>query len=218
MITIKSHIEKHLKKEPFLLENIRNGMINISALARNIEPELSEKIGRKINCNAIIMAIKRMEIEEINKSRIIKKQLKKIGDLTVKSGLIDYSFKNTHEFEKLSSRFNLSQLTKTNGFHTLSKGINETTIIISENLKSIFEKSLKGIEYESKKENLSSITIQLPKQNTEISGLYYSILGIIAWRDISIIEVISTTNELTIILSEENTSAALETLIRMKNN
>ena len=45
------------------------------------------------------MAIKRMEIEEINKSRIIKKQLKKIGDLTVKSGLIDYSFKNTHEID-----------------------------------------------------------------------------------------------------------------------
>ena len=218
MITIKSHIEKHLKKEPFLLENIKNGMINISALARKIEPELSKTIGRKINTNAIIMAIKRMEIEEINKSRKIKKQLKKIGDLTVKSGLIDYSFKNTYEFEKISSQFNLSQLTKTNGFHTLSKGINETTIIISENLKSIFEKSLKGIKYESKKENLSSITIQLPKQNTEIYGLYYSILGIIAWRGISIIEVISTTNELTIILTEENTSVALDTLIKMKNN
>lgn len=218
MTTIKSHIENHIKKEPFLLENIKNGLINISALARKIEPELSTTIGRKINCNAIIMAIKRMEIEEINKSRIIKKQLKKIGDITVKSGLIDYSFKNTNEFEKISSKLNLSQLTKTNGFHTLSKGINETTIIISENLKIIFEKKMKEIEYQSKKENLSSITIQLHKQNTEIFGLYYSILGIIAWRGISIIEVISTTNELTIILKDNHVSTALESLIELKKS
>lgn len=218
MITIKNHIESQIKKEPFLLENIKNGLINISALARKLEPEISKITGRKINTNAIIMSIKRMEIDEINKSRNIKRQLKKIGALTVKSGLIDYSFKNTHEFEKTSSKFNLSQLTKTNGFHTLCKGINETTIIISKNLETVFEKNLKGIKYDTKKENLSSITIQLPKQNTEVYGLYYSILGIIAWRGISIIEVISTTNELSIILKEEHTSAALETLMKMKNN
>ncbi|MBM77076.1 MAG: aspartate kinase [Crocinitomicaceae bacterium] len=218
MITIKNHIENQLKKEPFLLENIRNGLINISSLARKIEPDLSAIIGRKVNVNAIIMAIKRMEIDEINKSRKIKKQLQKIGDITVRSGLIDYSFKNTYEFEKVSTKFNLSQLTKTNGFHTLSKGINETTIIISKNLESVFEKSLKNVACESKKENLSSISIQLPKSNTEVYGLYYSLLGIIAWKGISIVEVISTTNELTIILKEKDTASALEALMKMKNN
>ena len=77
MITIKSHIENEIRNEPFLLENIKNGMINISALARKIEPKLSRKIGRKINYNAIIMAIKRLEIKELNKSRDIKKTIKK---------------------------------------------------------------------------------------------------------------------------------------------
>jgi len=218
MITIKSHIEKRLKTQPFMLENIKNGMINISALARKIEPELSIKIGRKINTNAIIMAIKRIEIKEINKSRKIKKEIKKIGDLTIKSGLIDYCFKNTIEFEKISSKLNLGVLAKSQGFHTLSKGINETTIIISKNLQLFFEKKLKGIKYESKKENLSSITIQLPVQNTETYGLYYSLLGQIAWRGINIVEVISTTNELSIVIKEDQTSQALEALMEMKNN
>ena len=77
---------------------------------------------------------------------------------------------------------------------------------------------MKEIEYQSKKENLSSITIQLHKQNTEIFGLYYSILGIIAWRGISIIEVISTTNELTIILKDNHVSTALESLIELKKS
>ena len=217
MITIKSHIDEILKKEPFVLENIKNGLINISALARQIEPELSKIVGKKLNVNAIIMSIKRMEIEEIKKSRPLKKQLKKIGDLTVKSGLIDYSFQNTPEFEKMSSKFSMKQLTNTNGFHTLCKGVHETTVIISENLKNIFEKSLGDIPYQSRQENLASITIQLPKLNTEVTGLYHHLLGIITWRGISIIEVISTTHELTIILKEEHVSAALEALMKLKN-
>ena len=216
MITIKSHIEELLKKEPFLLENIKNGLINISALARKIEPDLSKKVGKKLNPNAIIMSVKRMEIDQLNKARPLKKQLKNIGDLTVKSGLIDYSFQNTPEFEKISSKFSLRQLTKTKGFHTLCKGVHETTVIISENLKNVFEKSLGAITYQSRQENLASITIQLPKLNTEVTGLYHHLLGMITWRGINIIEVISTTHELTIIIKEEHVSAALEALMKMK--
>ena len=216
MITLKTHIDQLIHKEPFLVENIQNGIINISALARQLEPKLSKKVGKKLNVNAIIMTIKRMEIEEIKKSRPLKKQIKKIGDLTVKSGLIDYSFQNTPEFEKMSSKFSLKQLTNTKGFHTLCKGIHETTVIISENLKSIFEKSLGDIPYLARQEDLASITIQLPKLNTEVSGLYHYLLGIITWRGISIVEVISTTHELTIILKEEHVSAALEALMKIK--
>ena len=216
MITLKTHIDQLILKEPFLVENIQNGLINISALARKLEPKLSKKVGKKLNVNAIIMTIKRMEIEEIKKSRPLKKQIKNIGDLTVKSGLIDYSFQNTPEFEKMSSKFSLKQLTNTKGFHTLCKGIHETTVIISENLKSIFEKSLGDIPYISRQEDLASITIQLPKLNTEVSGLYHYLLGIITWRGISIVEVISTTHELTIILKEEHVSAALEALMEIK--
>jgi len=216
MITLKTHIDQLIHKEPFLVENIQNGLINISALARKLEPKLSKKVGKKLNVNAIIMTIKRMEIEEIKKSRPLKKRIKNIGDLTVKSGLIDYSFQNTPEFEKMSSKFSLKQLTNTKGFHTLCKGIHETTVIISENLKSIFEKSLGDIPYISRQEDLASITIQLPKLNTEVSGLYHYLLGIITWRGISIVEVISTTHELTIILKEEHVSAALEALMEIK--
>ena len=216
MITLKTHIDQLIHKEPFLVENIQNGLINISALARKLEPKLSKKVGKKLNVNAIIMTIKRMEIEEIKKSRPLKKQIKNIGDLTVKSGLIDYSFQNTPEFEKMSSKFSLKQLTNTKGFHTLCKGIHETTVIISENLKNLFEKSLGDIPYISRQEDLASITIQLPKLNTEVSGLYHYLLGIITWRGISIVEVISTTHELTIILKEEHVSAALEALMEIK--
>ena len=59
MKTIKEHITELLKEEPFLLEGINDGIINISALSRKILPEINKLTGKKINKNAIIMAIKR---------------------------------------------------------------------------------------------------------------------------------------------------------------
>ena len=47
-------------------------------------------------------------------------------------------------------------------------------------------------------------TIKLPKENLEQSGIYYFILKQLAWADISLQEVISTTNEMTIVVKEED--------------
>ena len=65
-------------------------------------------------------------------------------------------------------------------------------------------------------DELSSITIQLPKENSNVPGLYYFLLSQIAWKGISITEVISTTNEFTIILKNEQVSLAFETLMNLK--
>lgn len=216
MITIRNLVESELRKVPFLSEYISDGIINISSLARRMEPKISSYVGRKINTNAIIMTLKRMEIEEIQKTRSLKKQLKKLGDITVRSGLIVYNFSNSEKFEKIKSKFNLSILSNSKGFHALSKGVNETTIIISENLRIVFEKNMKEISFNTKKENLASITIELPKENTQTIGLYYSILGAIAQRGLNLVEVISTTNELTVILHQHQVAEALETLMNQK--
>ena len=49
-------------------------------------------------------------------------------------------------------------------------------------------------------DNLSAISIRLPKNNSRISGLYYQIFKRFAWEGISLYEVISTTNEFTVLI------------------
>ena len=66
-------------------------------------------------------------------------------------------------------------------------------------------------------DDLSSISVQLPKESSNVPGLYYFLLSQIAWKGISITEVISTTNEFTIILKNKNVGLAFETLMKLKN-
>ena len=61
-------------------------------------------------------------------------------------------------------------------------------------------------------EKLSCITLYLPDENTEIAGYYYFILKKIAWEGINIIEILSTTNEFSIILDEKDVDKAFSIL------
>ena len=58
--------------------------------------------------------------------------------------------------------------------------------------------------------------MKLPVNNTEIEGIYYYILKKLAWNNISVEEVISTTNEFTIVVKSELVSKAFSVLINMK--
>lgn len=68
----------------------------------------------------------------------------------------------------------------------------------------------------SKMSKLSSITIKLAQQSTEISGIYYYILKQLAWENISLVEVLSTTNEFTLIMEDSYVEQSISLLMNMK--
>ena len=66
-------------------------------------------------------------------------------------------------------------------------------------------------------ENLSSITVKLPQDNISVPGVYYYIFQKLAWEGIVIHEVISTTNEFTIIVSDEQIDVAFKVVKDLKS-
>ena len=63
---------------------------------------------------------------------------------------------------------------------------------------------------------LDIVTIKLPKINLEQSGIYYFILKQLAWANIPVQEVISTTHEITLVVKEEDINRTLSILIDLK--
>jgi hypothetical protein len=69
----------------------------------------------------------------------------------------------------------------------------------------------------AQKGGLSSVTIRLPKNNTEVSGVYYFLLKNLAWAGINVCEIISTSNEVSIIVSEQDVPRAFPILMNLKS-
>lgn len=213
MITIAEVVEGLIKKKPFIEGALYEGLINLSSLARQLKPEIEAKLKKPIKEGAVVMALKRLAPTlDIQMNVKIKRALKQFGDIIVRSSLAEFTFKNSESLINKQSR--LLELISNHReiFHTISKGVFETTIVISNSLKEELLEIFTNEERINYSTNLSSITIKLPEENLTIPGLYYFIFKKIAWEGINIVEVISTSNEFTIILNDKDVDKAFSIL------
>ncbi len=209
MLTIPNAVEEVIKKKPFLEGALVEGLINLSALARQLKPEIEKKVGKEVNDSAVIMALNRLVPRlELMSAMKFKKVVENIGDIIVRSNLADYAFVNSPTlYEKQAQLLGRVRSMK-DVFCTFSQGIYETTLVVDE----IFAEETNI----AKTVDLSSITVKLPVENTICPGVYYYIFKELAWDNINITEVISTTNEFTVVISDNDIHRAFTILMEAK--
>lgn len=219
MKTIQETVETIIKRTPFIEEAMQDKLINVSSLARLIQPEVEKALGKSVKAGAIMMSINRMSPIELLKIRKNIKALSlKLGDFIVRSDLFDYTFKNSNTLHKQISLIFAKIGNNRESFFTVSQGIFETNIVISSNLKEEIDAIFKDEELISSMSKLASITIKLPKINLEQSGIYYFILKQLAWANIPVQEVISTTHEITLVVKEDDINKTFSILIDLKKS
>ena len=218
MITISEAVNEIVSRKPFLEETLASGLINLSSLAREIQPEVSAKLNKDVKHGAIVMALKRLKPTinfQINLR--VKKVIGLLGDIIVRSNLADYTYRNsdtliqcqTKLLEQISSRKEI--------FYTFSQGIYETTLVLSEVMSDVVADIFKNEMLTYKITDLSSITIKLPEENSQVYGIYYHILKKLAYEGINILEIISTTHEFTVVVNDKDVDSAFSVLKRLKH-
>ena len=219
MKTIQEAVESTIRKTPFIEEALNEKLINVSSLARVILPDVSKLLQKDVKAGAVMMAINRLSpASELRIRKNIKKMTLDIGDFIVRSSLSDFTFKNNNSLLKSIALILNKASEENDNFITVSQGIFETNIVISKSLVPFIEEYFKDQEQINHMLDLASITIKLPKDNLEQSGIYYFILKQLAWADIPLQEVISTTNEMTIVVKEEDINQTFSILMNLKSN
>jgi hypothetical protein len=218
MKTISSVVEHYIKKKPFLQTALAQGIINLTSLSRQVKPEIESQLGKEVRNGAIVMALKRLSDDlEFRATHKILKVLKNIGEITVRSSLTDYTFLLSDSIlenqRKLLEAVNLNK----DVFYTSSRGVNELNIVVSNSLNKAVEEYFKDERLTQKAENLSSITVKLPAENVSVPGIYYFIFQRLAWEGIVLYEVISTTNEFTILVDDDQVDIAFSVIKDLKS-
>ena len=218
MNTISSVVEQYIKSKPFLLSSLSQGIINLTSLSRIMMPELQSHLGKEVKQGASVMALKRLSEElDFKINYKISKVLKNIGEITVRSSLTDYTFVISDTLLENQAKLLAEINRKQDIFYTSSRGVNETNIVVSASIDSIIDTIFRSEKLTHKIEDLSSITVKLPQENISTPGVYYYIFQRLAWEGIIIHEVISTTNEFTIIVSDDQIDIAFKVIKDLKN-
>lgn len=217
MNSIGKITEDLINRSPFLREAMTDDLVNISALARKLKPEIEEMVGKEVKEGAIVMAIKRMTPGLYHRLNVkITNVMGDLGDFLVRSNLTDYTFENSESLKTKQSEL-VEEINKDNdSFFTLCKGVTETTFIVSSHQAATIEKIFKGERLKSNTKDLASVTVKLPQINTEIYGIYYYILKHLAWDGINIIEIMSTSNEFTVVVRQDDVDKAFKILMQLK--
>ena len=217
MKTISAVVEHYIKKKPFLQSALAQGIINLTSLSRQIKPEISDALGKDVKDGAVVMALKRLSDDlEFRATHRIVKVLKNIGEITVRSSLSDYTFLASDTILRQQAQLLEEVNANQDVFYTSSRGVNEINIVISRTMDKVVEKYFANERCTQKAENLSSITVKLPAENVSVPGIYYFIFQRLAWEGIVLYEVISTTNEFTILVNEEQVDIAFKTIKDLK--
>ena len=213
MKTVSSVVEQYIKGKPFLQTALAQGIINLTSLARLMQDDIADVLGKEVRQGAVVMALKRLSGDlEFRATHRILKVLKDIGEITVRSALTDYTFLVSDTILENQVRLLNEIQSQPDIFYTSSRGVNELNIVVSNSLEESVERLFKDERCTQKAGDLSSITVKLPAENVAVPGIYYFIFQRLAWEGVVLYEVISTTNEFTILVNEDQVDIAFSTI------
>ena len=206
-----------INDSPFIQESLDNNLINTTSLARYLQPQIVKHLDKTVKVSAIVMAIQR---RPINMSLMLDKSLtsfmSNLGDVLVRSDIYDYTYSHSSTFRFNQIKFLQQLKDESNSYYSFCRGMNETTIVVNSTIKHLVLKTFKNERLIVSRENLAAISISLPSDNQDTSGVYYTLLKRLAWQGINIIEVISTSNEISLVVSKEDIDTVFSIIMKLK--
>lgn len=201
MRTVPDGTKIIIERSRYLSEALSKNLINHTALAYHIRPELEKLLIKDVSIGSIVMAIRRLEGKLSSKnSRSIL--FPKSPEILVRSGISLISLKRTKDSEELLQILFLNRVK--GSFHSIVVGSTEIIIALSNN---ILDATIVNIPNElllPKRTNCSLITIYLNEDMKKNSGIYYFFLKSLAWEEINILLCTSTSGEFTLFFEEND--------------
>ncbi len=212
MLTTTEAIDRIVTHAPFFEEGLRDGLLNLSAVARRLRPDVEHRLARPVSEAAILMGLRRIAARLRRRPRPLGTVLRNIGDLTLRSDLVEFTFQTSPTILDHKRRLLAAMAKRRDTFVAITQGVSEVTLIVSASAAADVVRLFAREREVARLDDLSSITVRLPEKAVGIPGVHYSILKQLAWHDINVVEVVSTYTELSIVLADADVERAFVVL------
>ncbi|MTV52025.1 hypothetical protein [Pseudoduganella buxea] len=215
MLSIATKVERIVMDSPFLSEGLRRGLINLSELARQLQPQLESDLWKPVGQAAVVMALRRVSerLPDHAASDIVLAQ--KTGQLTARTDLVELTYRQSECTDECHRQLLAQAGRRRDLFLTVTRGVNEVMVICSRLLIPLVEEVFAGERQLARLENLNAVTLQLTAESHRTPGIYHAILKKLAWDKINLVNLISTHSELTLIIDKDQTGAAFAVLSKL---
>ena len=209
--SIASYVKTIIDRSPFISDMLIQDIASYSNLALSIKPKVEALYGASVSDSSIVMAIRRYAEELRAKPK--KSRSGSINyEIQMKTNIYDVNLRRNDLFaDKLPEIY--SSVHPENGdFINVTIGSHEITLSVSENARANVDRVLSGFEIVHSYTDLVALTILFHGDYIQTPGITYLAVRKLAWEHINIIEIVSTMNVLTFIVSREDSHRAYQAL------
>lgn len=211
MNNVTAKIWKKLDTSPSIRKDLSRGLINVRSLARY----LRDQQNMDVHLSAIVSAIRRYNIDEYNE--IFNKSVKILCNTTIstRSKLVIIGLVKDSEVQDILSKiFSVIHYDRGDVLRIIQADKSMKVLINENNLKKIKrlfpEKKILKIE-----KKLAEINMHLPEKAVTTLGIAGILTNELAINDINIVEIISCSPEILLVVNEENLSNAHQIICQL---
>jgi hypothetical protein len=214
MLSIATKVEQIVTESAFLTEGMALGLINLSELARQLRPQLESDLWKPVGQAAVVMALRRLSerLPQQQGARQVPATCPRMGELNTRTDLTIFTFRlseTSHECQR--ALLALSE-PYPGMFVSVTRGVHEMMVVCSRPLIHMVEEAFATERLLARVENLTALTLRLSAETHNTPGVYHAILKKLAWDKVSVVNMMCTYTELTILLEQAQTGRAFTVL------
>jgi hypothetical protein len=234
MRSVSTAVATIIQQDEIALEAMSRGILNLSAYAEEIQPEVEKITWKEVRKGTIVVALSRFlqELQAVHDSKIKNEKAKNlqsirpkvyIDDISIRSPLCDISFEKTKLSQEATKKLLGSSLYKQhNSFFTVTEGVSEITLIapqiLYEAILDLYAEQPFATKPKASYQNLTGISVRFSEKYLSVPNVVYVLIGQLAVKRVNIIEVVSTFTELAVIVQEHDTDKAMSAFRRYMNS
>ncbi|KAB8054126.1 hypothetical protein GCN78_06100 [Janthinobacterium rivuli] len=212
MLSIATKVEQIVMESAFLSEGLGRGLLNLSELARQLQPQLQSDLWKPVGQAAVVMALRRLaeRMPQQKSGEIVLAH--RAGELSTRSELMIFTYRYSDQTYACQRQLLALAAPQRGTFITITRGVNEVMVICSRSLHALVEEVFGSEQELARLERVTAVTLHLAAETCYTPGVYHAILKRLAWERINLINIICTYTELTLLLEASQTGAAFSVL------
>ncbi len=209
-MSVPEVVREIITRNRSIYDCMKMDMINYTALAVKIQPEIEKILGNSVNLNTVVVAIKRYADSFETKEEVKEESVLKNARLVLTDGIMDikFSIKDSNEMDPMTILDKFSKVTNNYDFFRLSDSFRFLTEDI-EDIRQIF----RNISNRDDMFNtgLAKIRISIPTSQNQSDVVSY-VAEVLHANGIELVNAFFSQDSIVIILNEKNSSRAYDIL------
>jgi len=209
-MSIPEVVREIITRNRSVYDCMKMDLINYTALAVKIQPEIERILGNSVNLNTVVVAIKRFADTFEIKEEVKEESVLKNARLALTDGIMDikFSIKDSNEMDPMTILDKFSKITNNYEFFRVSDSFRFLAEDI-EDIREIFNNFTNRENMFST--GLAKIRISIPTSKNQSDVVSY-VAGVLHTNGIELVNAFFSQDNIVIILNDRDASRAYEIL------